>query len=237
MKYRSLLDEATRSLDSAITFEELHQALTDACRELDLAHLEYVGCGISGKRIALSTLPNGWTELYARNSFEQVDPVMVQTKKRLLPLEWSEKTILSADTEELISASRRYGARCRGLSMPIRGCSKDKGLLSVIGQEDALHWNSMHRELMPNFIYFAQMFHSRVVHCAAANAGQNGLAPREIDVLTWAALGKTAWETGVILSLQENTVVFYLRNACKKLKVRKKSEAIAKSLAEGLISV
>lgn len=47
---------------------------------------------------------------------------------------------------------------------------------------------------------------------------RNGkLTNREREVLYWASEGKTAWETSVILSISETTVISYLKRARYKL--------------------
>lgn len=43
------------------------------------------------------------------------------------------------------------------------------------------------------------------------------LTPREREVLTWTANGKTAWEISIILNIAESTVISHLRNARTKL--------------------
>jgi len=53
------------------------------------------------------------------------------------------------------------------------------------------------------------------------------LAPREQEVLVWAAEGKSAWETAMLLELSESTVKFYLRNACSRLGAQNKTHAVA----------
>ena len=61
------------------------------------------------------------------------------------------------------------------------------------------------------------------------------LSPREKEVLQWSAYGKSAWETGKILSISEHTVNTHLKNVVKKLKVTSKTAATAKALKYGLI--
>lgn len=60
------------------------------------------------------------------------------------------------------------------------------------------------------------------------------LAPREQEVLFWAAQGKSAWETAIVLNLTESTIKFYLRNACKRLSAQNKTHAVALCLVYGL---
>lgn len=53
------------------------------------------------------------------------------------------------------------------------------------------------------------------------------LTSRERDCLSWAAEGKTAWETSVILGIAEATVIFHIENAKKKLGAKTTTQAVA----------
>jgi len=61
------------------------------------------------------------------------------------------------------------------------------------------------------------------------------LSPREQECLQWAAEGKTAWETGMILSIAEGSVVKILASAIRKLDCANKPQAVVKALRLGLI--
>jgi len=61
------------------------------------------------------------------------------------------------------------------------------------------------------------------------------LAPREKEVLTWAALGKSAWETAVLLDLAESTVKSYIKNACSRLGAQNKTHAVAICIEHNLL--
>lgn len=61
------------------------------------------------------------------------------------------------------------------------------------------------------------------------------LSPRECEVLTWAAAGKTAWETSVILNISRRTVEFHMGNILKKLDAVNSQHAIAIALSSGMI--
>lgn len=63
------------------------------------------------------------------------------------------------------------------------------------------------------------------------------LAPREKEVLLWAAQGKSAWETAQMLNLSEKTIKFYIRNACSRLKVQNKTHAVAVCVSAGLFRI
>ena len=63
------------------------------------------------------------------------------------------------------------------------------------------------------------------------------LTPREIEIMTYSANGKSAWDISKILSLSENTINEHIKNVCQKLGVYNKSHAIAVSIVHGLISL
>jgi len=61
------------------------------------------------------------------------------------------------------------------------------------------------------------------------------LTEREVEILRWTAIGKTAWEIGSILKISERTVNFHLQNVMGKLGVHNKTHAAAKAMSFGLI--
>ena len=61
------------------------------------------------------------------------------------------------------------------------------------------------------------------------------LSDREIEVLTWAARGKTSAEIAQILALSKRTVDFHIDNARDKLGVATRIQAIVKAAAGQLI--
>jgi DNA-binding CsgD family transcriptional regulator len=61
------------------------------------------------------------------------------------------------------------------------------------------------------------------------------LTQREKECLMWVSLGKTAHETGAIISKSQRTVEFHLNNAVRKLKATNKIHAAALAIRIGLI--
>jgi DNA-binding CsgD family transcriptional regulator len=61
------------------------------------------------------------------------------------------------------------------------------------------------------------------------------LSSREKVCLSWTALGKSSWEIGRILSISENTVIFHIKNAMRKLGTSNRTVAAVKAIQLGLI--
>jgi DNA-binding NarL/FixJ family response regulator len=62
------------------------------------------------------------------------------------------------------------------------------------------------------------------------------LNEREMQCLTWSARGKTSPEIGAILKLSKRTVNFHIENACRKLNVATRTEAVVKATSGRLIA-
>jgi LuxR family quorum-sensing system transcriptional regulator CciR len=61
------------------------------------------------------------------------------------------------------------------------------------------------------------------------------LSDREKACLSWAVRGKSSWEIGKILSISENTVVFHIKNAMRKLNTNSRTVAAFRAIRLGLI--
>jgi LuxR family quorum-sensing system transcriptional regulator CciR len=61
------------------------------------------------------------------------------------------------------------------------------------------------------------------------------LSDREKSCLAWSARGKSSWEIGRILAISENTVIFHIKNAMKKLGTSSRTLAAVKAIQLGLI--
>lgn len=57
------------------------------------------------------------------------------------------------------------------------------------------------------------------------------LTDRERDVLSWAARGKTGWETAAILGIAAETVKKHVQSACERLNAGSKTHAVAKAIS------
>lgn len=61
------------------------------------------------------------------------------------------------------------------------------------------------------------------------------LSPRQLDCLRLAAQGKSSPEIAVLLGISRRTVDQRIAEACERLDVRNRTEAVAKAVRLGLI--
>jgi DNA-binding CsgD family transcriptional regulator len=75
-----------------------------------------------------------------------------------------------------------------------------------------------------------------IIEIAEVEARAHSLTPRELEVLKWAAQGKTAWEIGEILQITKRTVDEHMQTAVRKLGAANRSQAVAIALRKRIIS-
>jgi DNA-binding NarL/FixJ family response regulator len=63
------------------------------------------------------------------------------------------------------------------------------------------------------------------------------LNDRELECLSWSGKGKTSPEIAAILGLSKRTVNFHIENACRKLNVSTRTEAVVKAASGRLIDL
>ena len=63
------------------------------------------------------------------------------------------------------------------------------------------------------------------------------LTQREVEVLTWVAKGKSAWEIGEILHIAKRTVDEHAQTAVRKLDAANRVNAVAIAVRDGVIAI
>ena len=63
------------------------------------------------------------------------------------------------------------------------------------------------------------------------------LTNRQREVLTWAAVGKSAWETGEILGISSRTVEEHAQRALGRLGAVNRTQAVAIAIRDRLIDI
>lgn len=68
-----------------------------------------------------------------------------------------------------------------------------------------------------------------------ADENDSPLSPRQIDCLRLAAMGRTSVEIAVALGISARTVDQYVGEACQRLGVRNRVQAVVEATARGLL--
>jgi LuxR family transcriptional regulator len=178
--------------------------------------------------INLNNYPTEWNMKYEQEHFSEVDPILAHCNHSELPILWQEEVF--SKTPTLWQAQKQQGLHY-GWSQSIHD---QNGLCSMLSLARS-HCPITTHDLYKNLGY--AMFISRHLHGLVAKNLPSShpkpnpvhLSTREVEVLKYSAIGKTAGEIARILSLSESTVQFHIRGAIRKLGVNNKIAAVIKA--------
>jgi LuxR family quorum sensing-dependent transcriptional regulator len=185
-------------------------------------------------------LLNGWSRdwfrRYVSRKYYLHDPIPLRCQREVNPFAWSEVTY---DRQEqplahkvMLEASELGMAD--GFCLPIHDAADQTSCVSMGGASPEI--SSRSKPALHLAAMFAWM-KLRDLRSRSPLPKKRKLTPREREVLSWVAGGKTAWEIGIILSIAESTVVQHLTNAQLKLKARNRVHAVVCALRNGEISI
>lgn len=221
----------------------LREVLFELSELFGLKHTTYFGSNIPSdtgiENVLITTYDQRWIDYYFSNHYEDIDPVLPYGNRSLLPLQWSDIPKKQNSVSEFFSASQDFGVGRQGVTIAVRGLSADSALISYNKDSAKAEWEQFCDVALPDLTYLAFLLHEQVLanRSELTATPRKRLTSREAETLRWAARGKTAWETAKILNLSEKTVSFYLSNACAKLSVASKTQAVATAVSQRLILI
>ncbi|WP_186399529.1 LuxR family transcriptional regulator [Stappia sp. P2PMeth1] len=186
------------------------------------------------RAIFFGNWPSGWLERYVARRYAEIDPVIARVLRADRLFGWREAC---ADADRMALARQMMGeAREHGLSdgfaLPFANGAGRRGSISLSGERI---------ELAPARRPALALLAASAADRAAAlleTPAALPLAPltqRERDCLSWAAEGKTEWETAIILDIAPKTVESHFAAARRKLNAANKTHLVAKAFRLGII--
>lgn len=213
-------------------------ATTFGFQNLTFCTLESTYPLLSEKQLA-TTYHQDWCERYFEQSYAKIDPLVTAARKATRPIKWSSVQRPTRAATRFIKEAADHGIGEHGVAIPIV-LSKGNLSLLTIQVSSVREVEQLNRPAkLADLVSFAHLVGSRMSFSKPANANSPHapLTPREIEVLHWAAKGKSCWETGEILNLSERTVGSYVENARRKLDATSKTHAVVLALASGSIQL
>ena len=220
------------------------------------AFLDGATDAIEGGRV-ITTVSRDWQETYLAEGFAEHDPCMAKAVSSNAPFLWSDVPIGEIEgrptsAQRTMLAARDHGY-LDGLVMPVHMLD---GRGEPVANLCSLFWTGPDTDCRAEVETRMRSLHliatswaerlstfderpHRPLHGATILTGlfepEPRLAGREIDVLSWAAKGKTADETAVILGLGRETVTTHMARACRRLEAVNKTHAVALAVKRRLV--
>ncbi len=207
---------------------------------------------------SLHNFPRALWSAYSREHDDgSTDPITDRSKRHIVPMVWliDQMPTTSVDAggpvDQVHAAARQAGVT-GGLCLPVHDVAGVVATLTLATTQrvtaEALESACTHALLFSKHLHEAcrpfvlgaakgSQGQARIAGAPAEPKGsaRSGLSPREVECLTWASKGKTAWEIGRVLGISEHTAIFHLRNASTKLGTANRQQAVAKSIQLGLV--
>jgi LuxR family quorum sensing-dependent transcriptional regulator len=184
------------------------------------------------------TWPGPWRQRYATEKYLRRDPSVRALAYTCEPYTWMEGLEFddySRAERNIVFEASEYGLR-GGFVVPIAGIRSGTAIVSVAGEQTDLSGRDRAQ------LHFAAIYaQTRIRTLTAAEKHAPAMRPhlslRERECLEWAAMGKSDWEIGEILSISARTAGSHIERAKQKLGVATRIQAVVIALQHGSISV
>jgi len=187
----------------------------------------------------ITTWSLDWIQHYQRANFYTVDPVFKASLESVVPVDWGQFARgRKDDTLKQFFGHASSFSLANGFTIPVHGADGEFGVISVTSDAGDRAFTKVLAETRHVLHVMAIHFHEAVrrrLDGFKPPAEKAGLTPRELEILFWAAKGKTLSEIADITSRSESTVRFHLRQVTQKLGVSTRTQAIVRSVQHGLL--
>jgi LuxR family transcriptional regulator, quorum-sensing system regulator SinR len=184
------------------------------------------------------TYSDAWISRYIEQGFLHVDPVVARGQRTVLPIDWSTIEMTDRKVVRLFGEAKEFGIGPHGLTIPLRGPSDQLwALFTVAVNTSDRAWQSQRKLLMKDLILLAHYYHQRVfdIEGGAMAIATDRITPRELEVLSWTAEGKTNQDVADILSISVETVRAHLDSVRHKLGALNTTHAVARAFRLNLL--
>lgn len=183
--------------------------------------------------ILLNGWPEGWSSRYDEAGHFRNDPVASYCGVSRQPFSWTEIPVAHMHGRrgvQIVNEASEFGLT-HGLCIPIH-TPLGTGGMSLAGygpdEEPGV------RDLASLLAFKICMAVEQVAPRISPRAR---LSPRERDVLSWVAMGKTVEEIGIILSISGHTVGEHLKRIRQKLQTSNSAHSVIKALQTGQLQL
>lgn len=201
--------------------------------------------GFAETPLILCDYPSDWVAHYQGKQLARIDPVIAACNATRRPLSWDVRNYTpeagapgtGGAVRQLLHDAIDAGID-RGVSVPIYGVSGEYGMVTFVADRGASSPPLDDSGLLRDCTLVANHFHMTLRQRIGNDPAQVEtlrLTARELEVMKWAAAGKTREEIADILKVTPHTVKFHLYNTHAKLDVFSTPHAIAKLVYLGLL--
>lgn len=161
--------------------------------------------------ILIMSWPREWLLRYGRQAYYGHDPVAQNCFTTLRPFVWSRASWDGCDphrARRIMDEATDFDLR-DGVMVPMHDLAGRQASLSMAARTLDLPPSGLKAVHLVSLYAFAS--------ADEASSARPHLSPREREILTWTAQGKSTWDVGEILGISQQTVATHLKSAKRKL--------------------
>ncbi len=202
-------------------------------------HIVYHWVSSDGEQYGCGTYDPKWVQHYVEQEYLRIDPVIIGCFQRFHPVDWKRLDWSGKQARAFQQDAIAHGVGNQGFSIPIRGPNGQFALFTVSHSCDDDTWADFTRDHQRELILIAHYFNQKALELEKNRVPEpaRGLSPREIDALTFLAMGYARGQVADMLDISEHTLRAYIESARFKLGAANTTHAVVRALAEGLIVV
>ena len=237
MVNRVNLDQVLEELDATSELDEL-QGVIEALRDAFLVdHMVYHWVDSAGDQYGCGTYSDEWRERWVSQNYQRIDPVILGCFQRFHPVDWKRLDWSSKAAIAFRAEAVHAGVGNQGYSIPIRGPSGQFALFSLSDTAQDADWAGFTEQHRRDLILCAHSFNQKALELETKRMPDpvKPLSGREVDVLTYLAMGYSRGQVAQTLEISEHTLRAYVENARFKMGASNTMHAVARAVAEGLI--
>ncbi|SEW28312.1 regulatory protein, luxR family [Cognatiyoonia koreensis] len=236
---KSRLDNFLHGLGNATEIAQIQGLIVSLRDTFRIDHTVYHWVSADGEQYGFGTYDPKWVQHYVDKDYLRVDPVVLGCFQRFHPVDWKMLDWSSKAARAFRKDSIAHGIGNQGFSVPIRGPNGQFALFSLSHHCSDAEWSAFTTKNQRDIILIAHFLNQKALDFEMERQPEpvRPLSPREVDTLTYLAMGYGRSQVAEMLLISEHTLRAYIESARFKLGALNTTHAVARALAEGLIVV
>jgi DNA-binding CsgD family transcriptional regulator len=233
------LDTYLEQLDQAQGLDDIQNVVVALRDYYQIDHIVYHWVSADGEQYGCGTYPPDWVQHYVDKDYLRIDPVVIGCFQRFHPVDWKRLDWSSRAARAFQLDAISNGIGNQGYSIPIRGPNGQFALFTLSHNCNDDEWAEFTKVNQRDLILIAHYFNRKALEMETGRKPEPAkpLSPREVDALTYLAMGYGRGQVADMLSISEHTLRAYIESARFKLGALNTIHAVARALTEGLIVV
>ncbi|MCF3593501.1 LuxR family transcriptional regulator [Rhodobacteraceae bacterium LMO-12] len=205
----------------------------------EIDHLIYRWISRSARQYCYGTYSDEWLNRYLEKDYLRVDPVVQGCFQRFHPVDWKRLDWTGRAARAFQADAVEHGVGNQGFSVPIRGPNGQFALFTLSHHCDDHTWAAFTDSNRRRLILIAHLFNHKALQFEPERPPEPAqtLSPREVDAMTFLAMGYSRAQVADTLSISEHTLRVYIESARFKLGALNTTHAVARALSRGLIVI